>query len=198
MSLQENALTTVEEVLAHLDLSIETVTELEYAKIEAFVNATSEKIETYCNRSFRLQEHVDILDGKNITYLLLKEYPVEEISEVIEDELTLEADDYELVAKSGMLFKSTGWVAGERTVRVTYTAGYVMPGDDGETTLPGALGIACILFVKALYNELDAKMSEKFSDYSVSYARQFTDAFSKAIPLPPVVQMMVSAYKGRS
>jgi hypothetical protein len=94
--------------------------------------------------------------------LWLGVWPVVEIDAVVEasygdfasaDELTL-ADDYYLVQDIGELHRVGTWLAGRRTVKVTYTAGFVpaetaagqgFSPEAGQVLIPDDLRSACLV-----------------------------------------------------
>lgn len=200
MSLNMNALTILSTCKTHLGIATDVSTH--DSIIEQLINAASDAIESYCNRKFKSQEHTETYDGNGSEYLVLRHYPISAVSAVSENGSDLSADDedYEILTDEGILYREVGWSEDARNIDVTYTAGYVLPQDaDEETpaTLPEALSVACIMYVKAVYNDLAFKDNERLGDYSVKYNKQFTDNSGKPVPVPPVVAALVAPYKGR-
>lgn len=77
--------------------------------------------------------------------LLLSRFPVSEIVSIIENDTTLTATDYELVAQTGELNRlrtDRGWQWPIGKIVVTYTAGYAEIGD-----LPDGVERLAIIFV---------------------------------------------------
>ncbi|MCZ8518880.1 phage head-tail connector protein [Paenibacillus caseinilyticus] len=157
--------------------------------LEALLVASSTAIENYCRRSFGYQEHKDVVvDGVRGKSLLLPNYPVHSVSAVsFEDGMR---EDFELDAEKGILFRRAGWPCGERAITVSYTAGYVLPGDataERPQTLPRVLEIACMLLTQTLMRDPGAS-SERVGDISVSYSADERG-------LPYTVRALIDPYK---
>jgi len=92
--------------------------------------------------------------------LLLSRIPVDTITSVTEAGTVLTGSDYELDAKSGLLYRLSSdtrscWPAAK--IVVAYTAGYELPGDQGfqkgkEGSLPADIEKAAVIACRALYN----------------------------------------------
>jgi hypothetical protein len=97
--------------------------------------------------------------------------PLVSIASIVVDGTTLAAADYSIEdAEAGVVFREGGWlrpdsivpwsVARDRMagtakadIVVTYTGGYVLPGDSGTRTLPYDLEQACLMGVVAAYRQ---------------------------------------------
>lgn len=76
-------------------------------QLALYLAAATSAIETYCRRSFRLQEYKDRKhDGTRGKYLLLEGYPIREVSRVQIDGVDI--TDYEIAPEKGMLFRKDG------------------------------------------------------------------------------------------
>lgn len=157
MPLSNHALTTYAAVKEYLKLS----TDDEQNSLERMINAVSEMIEKYCDRHFEKATYTEKYRGNNRQLLRLNQYPVLSVASVTIDGDA--ADDYEILSEEGMLYREDLWtwtgysigLVGEdagskRNIEVQYTAGYVLPKDDGNPdsrTLPYDLEDACIQLV---------------------------------------------------
>ena len=110
--------------------------------------------EAYCGRAFCKETLVDTfrIEGMAASRLLLSRRPVVSIASVVEDGITLATSQYEVDPISGLLLRLDDndqpgfWASPAKTV-VTYTAGFVLPGNDGRT-LPDDVEAAAIEAVR--------------------------------------------------
>ena len=184
MALADNALTTLATVKTELGITVTTFDTV----LERIINTVSEQIENYTKRKFKQQEHTEKYTGTNTLKLLLNQYPVSEVDEVIYKEESY--TDYEIDYTSGILvseriWEQTGISKGLSTrtaypkadIEVTYTAGYILPKDATEEsprTLPYDLEDACIEAVTANYlsrGQDKSIVSERLMSASYTYDR---------------------------
>jgi uncharacterized phiE125 gp8 family phage protein len=138
-------LTTLDAVKAELSIAGTD----DDAALTALITQVSAAIETYCNRQFGTRTVTDTIRNRvRRDALVLSAIPVTAIDTVTESGTGLTADYYELEsAKSGLLLRLDGsdnvscWPAAKITIE--YTAGYVLPGEDGAN-LPADIERACI------------------------------------------------------
>lgn len=163
---------------------------LEDELLQIQIAASSQAIENYCKRSFKLQSYTERHSGNSrSSYINLRNYPVESIEEVATTGNPV--GDYELL-EEGRIYCSSGWPAGEHNIKVTYTAGYVLPVDatmDKPRTLPEVLELACIFHAQWMLRS-PGVTAERVGDISVNYS-------AEGEGLPPTVVSLVSPYVGR-
>ncbi|TQR29397.1 phage head-tail connector protein [Brevibacillus brevis] len=180
-------LTTIDKAKSLLGIPADD--ETDNGQLALYLAAATSAIETYCRRSFRLQEYKDRKhDGVRGKDLLLEGYPIVQVSKVQID--GVDVSDYETVAEKGILFRRDGWKASDRQITLTYTAGYVLPGDatpEKPQTLPESLELACVLFCQTLMRT-PGVTSERVGDLAVSYANDGEG-------LPAAVKSLVNPYK---
>lgn len=119
-------------------------------KLKGFISRASDVIARHCKRVFgketiEEQLRLDTLREE----LILSRYPVVTVASIIENGVTLAADDYEVDKDRGWIIRLYGdrpcwWPCSKITV--TYTAGYELPAAS-----PQALQQACIQLVKSFY-----------------------------------------------
>lgn len=120
---------------------------------QRLLDAALSLAERFCRRSFAYEEDiVEAHDGGNFPEVWLRRVPVDEVTEVSVD--GYEVTDYEFNAKSGRLWRGSGYChqdnaayfpAGAENVVVTYSGGYAdgeFPGDLKYAVAEGVRGLA--------------------------------------------------------
>lgn len=180
-------LTTVERLQKAMGIQGDSLEE-EMLRIQ--IAASSQVIENYCKRSFKLQSYTERHSGNSrSSYINLRNYPVESVEEV--DIPGKPIGEYELL-EEGRIFCPSGWPAGEHNIKVTYTAGYVLPCDattGKPRTLPEVLELACIFHSQWMLRT-PGVTAERVGDISVNYS-------ADGEGLPPTVISLISPYVGR-
>ncbi|MDR4997887.1 phage gp6-like head-tail connector protein [Brevibacillus parabrevis] len=152
------------------------------------IASASQSIENHCKRSFRKQRYTERMSGQSSLYLNLRNYPIHQVEEIRAGQIL---DSYEDIG-DGRLYRKQGWPIGEHNISVTYTGGYVLPGDATESeprTLPESIELACLLYIQMLGRNPGTK-SERVGDISVTYSDD-----SQALPAP--VSALLTPYVGR-
>lgn len=111
------------------------------------IRAATDAIESECRREFTRREYVEMFYPME-RRLILAGYPVDEVIEVLVDGDAY--TDHDVDEARGFLYPARGDTWG-REVRVTYTAGYILPPSD-ERDLPYDLENACIVLAATSYN----------------------------------------------
>lgn len=205
--LAANGLTTPARVISELGITDPAKIEL----VADYINEATAAISNFCGRTFHREAGiVEKVAGFGSEFLLLSKTPVESISAISFDGVTVSSSDYSIhSAGAGMIYNANGWndtgghsgnlsktpVGGSRAklYSVTYTGGYVMPGNSGRT-LPYDIERACIEMVKSLvFGRRDSSVKSESVDgvYSVTYADDNRDGSS----LPSNIAAMLSPYK---
>jgi len=92
-------------------------------------------VDLYTGRSFGSQQVTEVYDGNGKNYLLLRNYPVTNISSIKINGSTIDPSDY-VWHRSGLVkLKSTVFPEGVGNIEVTYTYGYqsIPPAIDDAT-----------------------------------------------------------------
>jgi len=156
MAINPNALTTLVNAKSHLSIKPDDNTM--NTRVELFINAASQRIETYTARKLVDQGTItELQHGRSTNLILLKEFPVIAITELrIDDgthlftaaETLVAATQYSVGDDRNCLIANTGiFPNGYNNVRVQYRAGYV--------TVPADLELACLWFVEWFYRHRD-------------------------------------------
>ena len=142
------------------------------SKLELMIKKVSSEIESYLGYKLARKEYPEELHSVNHRQLIsLNALPIQGVSEVtINNE---PVTDYEILpcyARWGRLYRGQGWcgsyytqgmthdiVSGTLSIKVTYTAGYYLPGDENYTegdddSLPYAISMACLNAIVMAYN----------------------------------------------
>ncbi|NQX67976.1 phage gp6-like head-tail connector protein [Paenibacillus alba] len=155
------------------------------------IMAASQAIENYCKRSFRKQAYSERVNaGAGSKYIVLRNYPVISIETATVPNGPITDFD---IAEDGLVFRASGWPSEERSVRVDYTAGYVLPGEettDLPRTLPEVIEFACIMLVQQWIRSPIGVKSERVDNINITYS---DDTGS----LPPAVIALINPYVGR-
>ncbi len=175
MPLAPNALTNLEAVKTYLKIT-ETVDD---TLLEELINGSSYAIESYCERKFKQQTYTDEeYDGSGLKYLLLKQYPVQSVQSVTEDDTPITADEYKVKKSDGTLIRVNSiWPKGDINILVTYTAGYA--------EIPYDLELACKHLVMSYFKSDIASFSTTFQEGLVF----------RPEALPAQVKALVAPYK---
>lgn len=165
MALNANALTTVTDLKAFLDITVSTHDDL----LEDIINTVSQFIENYCNRYFISSEREEYYSGDSLKYLSLKAYPITDVDTLKINETEISArtittgSGYVIISDRGLLYYSGKFTEGVENIYVKYTGGY--------STLPSDLVTACwdLCGILWTYRTKGDLKYEKIGDYA--YAR---------------------------
>ncbi len=147
MALNANALTTVAVAKDHLGIPAADATQ--DGRIERFINVASDRVSNYTERQLVAADTVDILHGGMTNMLMLREWPLNAVSEMAIDsdgifgpETVVDPSDYRIIDEGTLLYDGV-LPYGYGNIKVTYNAGY--------QTIPSDIEMACLLFVEWLY-----------------------------------------------
>lgn len=141
------------------------------AKLTLFIKSASAKIEGYLGYSLAYGTYTEELHSVDNRQLLqLNHFPLRAVTGVTANGVAV--DDYKIIpeyARWGRLYRGEGWtgpcytrgfthdiVAGAWDIKVSYSAGYYLPGTQGyvegsETALPYDIVAACMQMVQLRY-----------------------------------------------
>ncbi len=164
---------TVADIANFLQVSISTAEQSAAAR-RALTEA-SQAIRNYCRQHLELVEDDEVtLDSKGGARLFLPELPVLEVSEVIEDGVTLTVDDEYKLGAHGILHRiGARWKKGVQMIQVTYSHGYAELPDDIVAVATRAASRAYQSGLRAAGDEaLLGVQSKSLGDFSVAYASE--------------------------
>lgn len=184
ISLNANALTTLE--MAKVYLKIPTLETSLDELVKFWINAASDMIESECERGLKAKSITEIQHGRRQNILLLREYPVNSITElridgngIFTDAATLiPSSDYAITDdKNGVLYKHATFNMGYNNVRVIYNGGF--------SVIPSDLEDACLWTVfwkKSIRDAADIGRTNKNKEgESISYSQSVPDDVKNTI-----------------
>jgi len=146
------------------------------------IAGASKYVESQTGRVFELQEFTEVHSGDDQVQLVLKQYPVTEISSLVvnSEEVDIEAETSAgdlVIDDGGVIVRRDGFRKGLKNVRVVYSAGYVPRVDDEESgeppNLPEDLELAVLRIAARVYERRTAEGTVSVSpgSFSVQYQR---------------------------
>lgn len=162
---------TPEDVEAFLQRPFQSGEEVLAAE-RALTEATA-AIRNYCRQYLELVEDEEItLDSKGGSWLFLPQLPVVDVSEVIEDDVTLTPDDDYILGQHGKLYRvGQTWCKGVQNITITYSHGYETLPDDIVAVCTRAASRAFQAGLRAVETDaVPGVASKSLGDFSVSYA----------------------------
>ena len=141
-----------------------------------YINQASALIESYCKRQFGLKEYTEFIQGRDALNLMVDNYPILSVEEMVIGGETIEATSLRVIPQSGMISRPNGGfpsstITGRllrpaptqhsHNVYVRYIAGYVLPKDATDEvprTLPYDLELACLRMLRMM--KKDAQVAD--------------------------------------
>lgn len=163
-------------------------------QLKTQLTVASELIEQYCRRKFKRQWHHETYDLCQGNVVLLRNYPVHHIQDVIAYDGSRIHDVEQL--DHGRLFRRSGWPCGERSISITYEAGYTLPGEESNERpidIPKPLEMACSLYAQQVRDSMMTPFgvqSERLGEMAVTYAPDKGEN-----NIPSVVAALIAPYK---
>lgn len=172
--LADNAMTTLEDMMEFMGMDPKDaeIPDITKNTLERLINAASGYIERMTDRRFGRKDYVEDHHGSGWQELCLNQYPIVEVKSIIDTEnrqvISPESYSFSDTGEIGVLYRDGGWadraflgglandkVSSKRYLRVTYTAGYILPKDGTEHTasdLPFDLQYAIWQMVQQQWN----------------------------------------------
>jgi hypothetical protein len=201
-------LTTVEAVRAQLGV---TQGEFNDAGVEALIDRVSAAIPAYCGRGFA----TEIVRQTEFPQLGLLSIPLARFP-VVADSITVTENGVALTADVHFVLDEDvstlrRIVGGFRrdwcgSVVIDYTAGYVLPEDDGERTLPADVEMAALYLIGDMYQTIKNAPNGGYAvrsltldgvgsiTYDTPRITQASDAGSPGAALNAVAQILLAPY----
>ncbi len=188
------SLTTVEDVKVELGIE-DTVYDI---FLQQLIDEASNMIVSFLGRELALTTYKELVAGSNSPFLLLTHYPIVGVEYVKLQDKEIPSTEYSVLREQGMLLRKGSWgkvyilqrgftspvpLEAELIYEVKYTAGYILPGQNGiGKRLPEAIERACKDIVKILFlgRERDPSVaSERLGDYSANYSDRVQEILQK-------------------
>jgi hypothetical protein len=162
--------------------------------LERLVHEASAACASYCDRVFGQEDVTEVFrPTSSQDSIRLHRYPVSEVTEVVEDGTTLDADEYEVDGPTGVLYRMED---DERSIwpgvkiEVSYTGGYELLDD-----LPRDIERACIELVKAWYFSARRDPMVRQSDIPGVMSESYWVGSIGTGALPPNVTALLDKYR---
>ena len=166
------------------------------ARLSRWIDEASERIETYLGRILASETVREIFRlGGAALYLRLARRPVTAISAIDVDGVTVGAEQFELDASAGLLYRLHGdrrgcWHGG--IVIVTYDAGYASIG-----TLPRPIETACLGLLRHRWAARDRDpMLRSLAIPGVATEQYWVGATDDAGDMPPEIAALLDPFGG--
>lgn len=199
----DNALTTLNNAKAHMDISSNS----KNAVITKIILGASAFVEQYCRRKFGRTAYTNELISGGGSKLFLRNTPIISGETFLlqamngapsdNDWRSVDGDHYAIDYNSGSLSTLvSNWFDGIQNYRANYTAGYYLPssanyqdGVDDNLDLPYDLELAVLDLVSAIFNKRKSGgvTSERVYQVSITYAKALKD--------DPITKEILDHYK---
>lgn len=197
MSLNANALLTVDEFFNYLKQPTSITGDPNYSLVEQLINRASTWAETYTKGPIVQASITESLDGNPervlVDELLLSFYPIVSLSSVVQDtiDITSKISSY----PEGALYFTGGGVfnPGRQNVTVTYVAGY----GSSMSTIPLDIKQAALELVHYWFKRDSLDYSQTFGESEV-IVQQWRFPGSAAKMLDPYKRVKSAAFGGRT
>jgi len=191
MTLIARALTTLANAKQFLDIAPSNVSQ--DVRLELFINAATSRLESITDRSLKASTVIDLQHGGRQNILLLRQFPINSITELRVDSTRVFTDPSTLIdpAKyvigddnSSILYDGY-FPKGLGNIKVEYVAGYNSTDHAGELS---ELELCCLWLVEWFYRHRDrqdmGRGSKSKGDESVSILTE----------MPPMIAQLISSY----
>ena len=187
MALNANALTTLDNFKAILRIPTLDVTQ--DTRLELWINAASQLIETLTDRVLINKTHVQVINGRRSERIILQQWPVTTLTEIridsnsdfVDANTILDPDEYRLQNDQEIVLLSRKFGVGLHNVQVTYDAGYL--------TIPSDLELAC-LHLSEWYENLNDNRNIGRSQKSKN-----SESVQLLQDVPPIIMTEIMRYK---
>jgi hypothetical protein len=150
--------------------------------LDVIVDAVSQGIMDYCNRSFVERTlTAEKIDGDGTTHLLLR-FPIISIDSLVNDTITVvETTNWEMYSDVGevVLTDGTVWTDGNKKITITYTYGYAVDN------LPRNISQAALLLAMEMWREIKEQRTGVSSvtrgDETISYSKEFPGSVKRLV-----------------
>lgn len=192
----ETKLTTVDAVRADCAITLDQASDID---VERWIDQQSAAIVGWLGRPLALETVRETLFERSSTDLLaLTRFPVVQIASLTVNGTAIDEDGYAVDRAAGLLYRRSPtrclfWPHGETVI--TYSAGYVLPGEAGRT-LPHDIERAALLLIRYgwLAQSRDPSIRSETED-GVGATTYFNALGTAADAMPLEVQGLLSPYR---
>jgi hypothetical protein len=188
MALNSNALTTLNTAKTYLKIPLaETSKDV---LVELWINAASQAIESECDRKLKAQAITEHHHGRKGNFALLREFPINSVTEVridqraefVDASTLVAANEYQIADNANcIVFINRTVPLGYNNLKITYNAGY--------STVPSDLELACLSLV-FWYDRLRTA-----DDIGKTTKSKGDESFSMSQEMPKDVRDTINRYK---
>ncbi len=159
-------------------------------KLNLYLNAASDWVETYCDRKFEASNYVEILSGNRCNFLNPDQWPIISVSEL---RISWNRD----WASATSLIASTDYGISSDKIGVTYYAGYFPQGYDnvrlsyraGYETIPSDLQLGVIWAAEWFY------LHNNRGDSGRTTASKQGESVGVLAEVPPMCKQIIDSYR---
>jgi hypothetical protein len=194
MPLNQNALCSLDDLKAHLDIPISDLSQ--DSRLTLQINTSSELIARRCDRVLVFKSFDLRRDGRRADRILLPQWPVVSVQAVWDDPqwdflpgTELPSTSYSIQNDDTLVLRGSKFNQGTQNIRVQFTAGYQSPVTLGlGEPLPESLKYACLVCSEWLGN---TRHSRRIGVQSKSKQNE-SQSFSEE--LPPMVGALIAEF----
>lgn len=192
MALTPWALTTVANSKTHLGIAANDASQ--NSRLEMFINAASQRIETMTSRCLKERTHTQYGSGDRSNTFILDHYPITSITELCIDNSSvfgastiIDPTKYSVTKDGyGILLLSDVFYRGNRNIKATYVAGY------NDTDHPGNLAeleIGCLWIVEWYYRHRER------ADMGRTQKSKGDESVGILAEMPAMIKEIIHEYK---
>jgi uncharacterized phiE125 gp8 family phage protein len=154
MPLITEALTSLATARSHLSIPASDTSQ--NARLELLINAATQRLETMTDRALKERLHVELRSGRRTNILMLKQWPVTNVTGLYFDDQSLfgpetaKSPSSYVIGDEGhsLILKSDFFPNGFHNIKVEYTAGY---NANAHAGVLAELELACLWLVEWFY-----------------------------------------------
>jgi len=134
--------------------------------LELIIKGASAFFETETRRKYDVEQYIEKQNGDNSQKLILSQFPIIYVREIKVDGSVISLADeptLDINYQNGILTRERGWPSGFRNIEVTYTSGFILPDESGESgpgtyyTLPYDIELAVLKLAARTYERRTAE-----------------------------------------
>lgn len=179
-------LTTLAKVKSQLDIPPSDTSQ--DTRLNVFLNAASQVIESYCERKFEQMTYTEYHHGRKMNFIMPREFPISSITSMSIDNdrvfgvnTVVPPSDYSIADRDRTVFYNGKFPQGFNNIKLVYVAGYA--------TIPADIDLACIWAVEWFERH---RKDKSMGRTSVSKGDESIGILAE---MPPMVLQLINPYK---